>query len=230
MDTIKDSNLIHNEPEQLPEKTPEIKDKNGAKAFWKEVLTFIIIAVFVVVPIRLFIVQPFVVSGESMESTFDSGEYLLVDELSYHFTNPARGDVLIFKYPKDKSKYFIKRVIGLPGETVEIKNNIVTIKNKENPKGFSLTEDFLDPKYKNSPNFLPNDITMTLKDTEYYVLGDNRLMSSDSRYWGPLDEKYIIGRPIFRLVKFSKLSLSSPLPFTFVGWSKVGPFPGKVNY
>ncbi len=89
-------------------------------------------------PIRLFVAQPFIVSGASMDPTFETGEYLIVDQLSYHFDDPVRGQVVIFKYPKDESKYFIKRVIGLPGETVQIEGTDVTIFNESNPDGKKL--------------------------------------------------------------------------------------------
>jgi signal peptidase I len=229
MDTIKDSNIIRNEPVEMGPIDPNPAEKQDKKGFWRELLTFILIAVFIVIPVRLFIVQPFIVSGQSMESTFDSGEYLLVDELSYRFTTPDRGDVLIFKYPRDTKKYFIKRVIGLPGETLEIKNSIITIKSPESTSTITLKEDFLDPKYFR-PDIRPDNFTITLKSDEYYVMGDNRLSSSDSRIWGPLKSSYIIGRPIFRLAKFNKPTISYPLPFKLIGLSKIGPFPGKVNY
>src|SRR3989344_5716676 len=94
--------------------------------FWANVwdlLKFAALATIIVLPIRAYVAQPFVVSGRSMVPTFQNGQYLIVDEISYRFHSPQRGDVIIFKYPKDPTKYFIKRVIGLPGETVEIKGN-----------------------------------------------------------------------------------------------------------
>ena len=83
-----------------------------------EIIRFAVIALIIVIPIRMFVAQPFIVSGASMEETFQSGEYLIVDQVSYHLHNPARGDVIVFRYPKDPSKYFIKRIIGLPGDTI----------------------------------------------------------------------------------------------------------------
>jgi len=97
--------------------------------FLKEIIKFIIIALIVIIPIRTFVADPFIVSGQSMDNTFADGQYLIVDQLSYHFENPSRGDVIIFRYPKDPSLFFIKRVIGLPGETVSINNGVVTISN-----------------------------------------------------------------------------------------------------
>src|SRR5579872_6561296 len=104
---------------------PVVEERREEKKenFWKELAKLILIAVVIVIPFRLFVAQPFVVDGASMDPTFKNGQYLIVDELSYHFESPARGSVLIFKYPLDTSKYFIKRVIGLPGETIKINNS-----------------------------------------------------------------------------------------------------------
>lgn len=166
------------------------------KSFFRELIDFALIALLIVLPFRIFIAQPFVVSGASMDPTFKDGEYLIVDQISYRFHTPERGSVLIFKYPKDTSKYFIKRVIGLPGETVEIKSGVVTIKNPKNPKGFSLNEPYI--VYPKSDNF-----STTLSTDEYFVMGDNRLGSADSRYWGPMPTQDIVGRPILRLFPIS---------------------------
>ncbi len=161
----------------LPEKT---------ESSWKEFLKLLVLSAIIVIPFRLYVAQPFIVDGASMDPTFATGQYLIVDELSYHFEEPKRGSVLIFKYPKDESKYFIKRVIGLPGETVSIKNGQVSI------NGTPLNEPYVKlPK---------SDMEVyTLAQGEYYVMGDNRYASADSRLWGPVPEKDIIGRPIVRL-------------------------------
>jgi signal peptidase I len=166
-----------------------IEKKND---FWKELGKLLIIAIIVVVPFRLYIAQPFIVDGASMDPTFATGQYLIVDELSYHFEIPKRESVLIFRYPKDPSKYFIKRIIGLPGETVNIKDGVVTIINQENPNGFVLNEPYIKlPKQDTS--------SYTLGMGEYWVMGDNRLGSADSRMWGPVPRANFIGRPILRL-------------------------------
>lgn len=137
-----------------------------------EFIKFTLIAVLIVVPIRFWIAQPFIVSGASMEPTFRNGDYLIVDELSYRFNEPQKNDVIIFRYPLDPSKYFIKRIEGLPGEKIE--NN-----GKE----------------------------IILKADEYFVMGDNRGASSDSRIWGPLKENFIVGRALIRLWPFNKLGV-----------------------
>lgn len=160
-------------------------------SFWKELGKLLFLAVVIVVPFRLFIAQPFIVEGASMDPTFGSGEYLIVDELTYHFRAPERGSVLIFKYPRNPREYFIKRVIGLPGETVVIKEGIVTIISERYPDGLTLREDYVE---------YPKDeaLTYTLGEGEYFVLGDNRGASADSRIWGAVPADNIIGRPIIR--------------------------------
>lgn len=155
-------------------------------------MKLVVIAVVVVIPFRLFIAQPFIVDGASMDPTFGNGQYLIVDELTYHLKTPERGSVLIFKYPLDPKKYFIKRVIGLPNEQVSINNGQVTITNTEYPEGFGLSESYVKLTSNDTHNY-------TLGPDEYFVLGDNRRGSADSRVWGAVPAKNIIGRPIFRL-------------------------------
>lgn len=161
-------------------------------SFWRELAKLAVIAVVVVVPFRLYVAQPFVVDGASMDPTFKTGQYLIVDELSYRFEEPARGSVLIFRYPKDPSKYFIKRIIGLPGETVKLDHGAVTIVNAANPQGLKLDEPYVE--------FAKDDTaSYTLGAGEYFVMGDNRAGSADSRYWGAVPRADFIGRPIVRL-------------------------------
>lgn len=171
-------------------------------SFLKDTAIFAILALAVILPIRFFIAQPFIVDGASMDPTFATNQYLIVDEISYRFEPIARGDVVIFKYPNDTSKYFIKRVIGLPGETVQIEGTKVLIKNKANPQGFTLTEDYIAPA-----NLTTDHTLVNLTNSQYFVMGDNRGASFDSRAWGPLDKKYIIGRPLVRLFPLDKISL-----------------------
>jgi signal peptidase I len=165
-----------------------------------EIVRFSIIAILIVIPIRMFIAQPFIVSGASMDDTFHSGEYLIVDQVSYYFEDPARGDVVIFRYPKDPSKFFIKRVIGVPGDTISITDGVVTIKNDEYPDGFVLDEYYIKSMSPAAP------FTETLGDREYFVMGDNRDQSSDSRSWGVLQEERIVGRAFVRLFPPSELA------------------------
>ncbi len=166
----------------------------------KDIITFVLLIVLVVIPIRLFIAQPFIVDGESMHPTFENGNYLIVDELTYDFEKPHRGDVIVFRYPGDPSIFYIKRIIGLPSETVTIKNGLTTI-TEPNGDYHTLKEPYIssiDASYA-------TNITLTPK--QYFVMGDNRPESSDSRVWGPLPTNDIIGRVIVRLYPPSKFGI-----------------------
>ncbi|MES2225930.1 MAG: signal peptidase I [Patescibacteria group bacterium] len=159
----------------------------------KEIATFLVLAVIIVLPIRLFVAQPFVVEGESMHPTFESADYLIVDELTYHFEKPERGDVIVFRYPNDPSVFYIKRIIGLPGETVSIDKGQVHIL-KTDGTAITLDESYVvdeDATYTQSTSVGPG---------QYFVMGDNRPKSSDSRVWGLLPQKNIIGRAFIRLL------------------------------
>jgi signal peptidase I len=162
----------------------------------REIIQIVIVAIVLVVPIRFFIAQPFIVSGASMFPTFENKDYLIIDELSYRIREPRRGEVIVFKYPEQPKQFFIKRIIGLPGETVTIENNTVTITNTENPEGFILDQSFLDDTVLTTKQGNPS---VTLDEGHYFVMGDNRARSSDSRIWGSLDQDLIIGRAWLRL-------------------------------
>ena len=158
-----------------------------------EIVRFAILAIIIVVPIRMFIAQPFIVSGASMDNTFENGQYLIVDQLTYYFEEPSRGDVIIFRYPRDPSKFFIKRVIGLPGDTLAIEDSKVVITNEDYPTGFILDEPYVKSMAIAAP------MTEVLGPREYFVMGDNRDQSSDSRVWGVLQKERIVGRAWARL-------------------------------
>lgn len=185
----------------------------------KEAIKFTIIFVTLFFVIRAVLVQPFLVEGPSMLPSFQSGNYLLVDKFSYKFVkDPARGDVIVFDIPDEKhefhtcllplfgkcyfetNRYLIKRIIGLPGEKVTILGGVVTIYNQDNPNGFILDDKEIEFKSEMSDE-------RTLGPDEYYVMGDNRSNSSDSRYWGPLPKDKIVGRPILRLTPISKIGI-----------------------
>jgi len=169
------------------------------KAFFFLILEFlqiIAIAAIVVVPIRYFVFQPFLVKGASMEPNFHDGDYLIIDELSYRLRNPERGEVVVFHYPFDPSQRFIKRVIGLPGETVAIKNGQVDI-TTEDGATVVLPEPYVQGVFTIAGNATGGNST-TLKSDEYFVLGDNRAHSFDSREWGLVNRKFIIGRTVLR--------------------------------
>lgn len=166
-----------------------------------EIIRFAVIALLIVIPVRMFIAQPFIVSGASMEDTFHNNEYLIVDQLTYRFEEPDRGDVIIFRYPRDESKFFIKRVIGLPGDTVSIDGDQVTITNQDHPNGLIIDEPYVNSMKHESY------VTETLGEGEYFVMGDNRDQSADSRMWGTLDRDEIIGRALLRLFPVTKAGL-----------------------
>lgn len=175
------------------------------KVLWSvfEVLETVVIAVAAVFIVRSFIAQPFLVSGSSMEPTFNNGNYLLVDELTYDFRNPERGEVIVFKYPNDPNTYFIKRVIGLPGETVKIKDNQIEVVGDDGVR--VLREPYIVQKADMA------DFEKTLGSDEYFVMGDNRNFSFDSRSWGPLPKGDIIGVVRFRLWPFNEaMAFSAP--------------------
>ncbi len=167
------------------------------KGLLKDLFTLALLVVVVVIPIRAFVVSPFIVDGASMSPTFENLDYLIVDALVYRFTPPSRGDVIVFRYPNKPSVFYIKRIVGLPGETVSINRGVVTVTTVLGEK-LSLAE----------PYIVNEDATYTknvsLRPKEYFVMGDNRPNSSDSRTWGPLPESDIIGRVDLRLLPIKK--------------------------
>jgi signal peptidase I len=178
------------------------REQNGWLFIW-DLVKVVVIALVIIIPIRFYVIQPFIVSGSSMEPTFENGQYLIVNELDYHIGNPQRGDVIVFKYPKNTSEYFIKRVIGLPGEKVLIQNGKVIIYNTANPNGFTLNESYLPAGLYTEAT---TDQAITLGPDEYFVLGDNRPASSDSRFWGDVPSNDIVGKVVLRAYPFSQFS------------------------
>ena len=154
-----------------------------------EIFKILVVSLAFIIPIRYFLIQPFFVQGASMEPNYQDGEYLIIDEVSYRLGEPLRGEVVVFKYPQNPSEFFIKRIIGLPGETIKIDDIKIIIENKANPEGFVLDESSY---LKNVPPM--GQETTTLKENEFFVLGDNRAASFDSRRWGPLPRNNIVGR------------------------------------
>jgi signal peptidase I len=177
-----------------------------------EVVEIALIAVGAVFIVRTFFVQPFLVSGSSMVPTFQNGNYVLVDEFSYHIEPIARGDVVVFHDPQDWSTYFIKRIIGLPGEKIQIANNQITVFNTSTPDGLTLDETYLPAGTQVSPNdcdggdFLNDVCTYNLSSSTYLALGDNRPESYDSRDWGPLPAKNIVGIVRIRLWPLNEIT------------------------
>jgi len=165
-------------------------------SFGFEIFKIIVIALLIVAPIRFFLFQPFIVKGESMEPNFSDGDYLIVDEISYRFKSPERGEVIVFDSPVNKSVRYIKRVIALPGETVEMKDGEITIYDNNGP--IILDEASYIPQGYD----ISGEIRISLGPYEYFVLGDNRLASLDSRRFGSLDGESIIGKVYLRAWPF----------------------------
>lgn len=199
MSTLNTEQKMHDSQENMEENSHSHKQDKQMHPLL-ELVQFAFIALLIVVPIRYFIAQPFIVSGASMENTFHSGEYLIIDQVSYRFDDPQRGDVIVFHYPKDPSKFFIKRVIGVPGDSIDIQGNIVTIIQKDGTKEV-LDEPYIKTMAENT------SLTETLGEREYFVMGDNRDASSDSRVWGVLSKEKIVGKALLRLFPFSKVEV-----------------------
>lgn len=192
---------------QSPSPAPDITNistRSGFVAFVFELIQVAAVSLAIIIPVRYFLIQPFYVKGASMEPSFFDHEYLIIDELSYRFTDPSRGDIVVFRYPMDPKQYFIKRVIGLPGETVEVTETEVKIYNDQHPNGLVLDEgSYLDEGGVSSPTRR----TLTLKTGEYFVMGDNRGSSLDSRYFGAIQRTDIVGRVWLRGWPFDRWTM-----------------------
>lgn len=173
-----------------------------------EAVEALVFAAAIFVVCYLFLIQPNQVSGNSMYATFHDKEYILTDKISYRFNEPKRGDVVVFKSPKNPDVDFIKRIIGLPGETVKLYNGKIYI------DGVLLEENYL-PKNLLTPGsyFLREGASIVVPRGDYFVLGDNRTGSSDSREWGPVKKEEFIGKVFFRYFPFDR----------------IGADPGKVS-
>jgi signal peptidase I len=188
---------------------PDQKNKNPApknNSAWhavREWIQVIVVALIIALPIRYLVAEPFIVNGASMDPTFATSQFLIVDRLTYDFSAPKRGDVIVFEYPNDPSVYYIKRIIVLPGESFSIIHGQVFVANQGNPKGFFVDSSFVAQDHESFDDMS----TTTMDSTHYFVMGDNRAQSSDSRVWGPLDKHFIIGRPIIRLLPINTLSI-----------------------
>lgn len=170
--------------------------------FFLESAKVVVVALLIVAPIRLFVFQPFLVQGASMEPNFENGDYLIVDELSYRWRDPVRGEVIVFHFPYDTSQRYIKRVIGLPGETVEVADGKVVIYAEGG--GRVLSEYYLSEGMETT-----GSEKFQLAGNEYVVLGDNRGASSDSRSWGVLQRDFIVGRALVRLLPLTAVAAVS---------------------
>lgn len=175
----------------------------SVSSFVIEVAKVVVISLAIIIPIRYFLIQPFYVKGASMEPNFYDNEYLVVDEISYRLGQPHRGDVVVLRNPRHESDFFIKRIVGLPGERIQIIDGHIAVFNDTYPQGMILDESgYLASSVKTSGNQ-----TATLKSDEYFVLGDNRDSSLDSRYFGPIVRKEIVGRTWIRAWPIGRMAV-----------------------
>ena len=197
-----------NDPVMHDSSSPDVKNLKGAPESLPNdkhgsLLGYTVVALGLALFIRFFVAAPYVVSGASMEPNFKDWQYLIVDRVTYHLQEPQRGDIIIFDLPQNTSRALIKRVIGLPGETITISDQGVSITNAKHPEGFTLAEPYLDSANLGGVN----SERVTLSPDEFFVLGDNRRVSADSRIWGTLPRKDIVGRVLFRLYPFNELGI-----------------------
>jgi signal peptidase I len=192
---------------------------NGQTGFKKvfeflwEIAKVVIISLAIIIPVRMFVIQPFIVEGASMVPNFHDGEYLVVDEISYRLTSLKRGDVVIFHPPSLPDVYYIKRIIGLPGETLEIKDDSIYITPVGSQKSFKLDESsYLSDAESNTGQ---NMKSVTLKNNEFFLMGDNRHNSLDSRRFGPVSMDHVRGRVLVRAYPFNQFTLFSAPSYNF---------------
>jgi signal peptidase I len=196
--------------EQEHSTSPEIKPRQAPKEdFWSftaELIKTAVIISFLAYVIRIFVLQPFIVEGLSMYPQFKTSDYLLVDKVSYRLSPPHRGDIVVFKYPGDPSINYVKRVIGLPGEKIHIENGHVTVINIAHPQGELLNELYVSSGNLTSTSTGPK-ADYTVPSNNYFVLGDNRQASSDSREWGFLPSEDLIGRVLVQAFPLNRISI-----------------------
>lgn len=176
--------------------------------FFLEIIKIAVLAGITIGLVRYFLFKPFYVKGQSMEPTFLEQDYLIIDEVSFRLRSPERGEIVVFQSPIN-TDFYLKRIIGLPGERIKVENNKVIVFNEANPRGWVLSETYLSEK-------TPGSIFVTLAEDEYFVLGDNRDSSFDSRRFGAIKKETIVGRVWFRgfpLNRINRFSLPSyPAP------------------
>lgn len=195
-------------------------EDNPAKDFMYFIFDLLktgLIVFIIAFSLRYFAIQPFIVDGESMMPNFVNNEYILAEKVSYIAGEPKRGDVVVFRYPGNPNVSYIKRIIGLPSETVTIANNSVKIANKDNPTGVTLDEKYLPQTTLTLAMDTQNGtLQKTLGSDEYFVMGDNRQHSSDSREWGVLPKANIIGRTWLTILPFDKFGVQRRVSYAYL--------------
>jgi signal peptidase I len=171
----------------------DLSFRQQAVLFVWELFKVVVISLVIIIPVRYFLIKPFYVKGASMEPTFHDRQYLIINELSYFLGDPVRGDSVVFRYPLDPSQYFIKRVVGLPGERVVVSDGQVRIYHQGAADGMILQEPYLAQGVVTG-----GAVDLTLAAEQYFLLGDNRSESLDSRAFGPVQRHSIVGKTLFR--------------------------------
>jgi signal peptidase I len=203
------------EPQNQIKKTVIVKVDNG---FWHsigELIKTLLYMAVIAFTVRAFVLQPFKVEGLSMFPNLHDRDYLLVDKLSYRLSEPRRGDVVVFHYPKNPSVTYVKRVIGLPGETVRIQDSKVYIVNGQFPEGALLTESYIPDENTTLAKASTANAEFDVPQNSFFVLGDNRMNSFDSRGWGELPRSQIIGRVLILTYPLNRISVSHHVGFGF---------------
>lgn len=166
--------------------------------FFLDFIETIVVSLAIFAVVYIFLFQPHQVDGRSMEPNFHNGEYILTDKVSYRLNEPKRGDVVVFHSPQDERVDFIKRIIAVPGDKIEVRDGYVIL------NGTKLEENFTnDPGKVLNGRYMKEGVEVELRNDEYIVMGDNRLHSSDSREWGVITSANIVGRAFFRYWPFS---------------------------
>lgn len=171
----------------------------GAGVVLLELIKVAVLAGITIGAVRYFIFKPFIVHGASMSPNFYENEYLIIDEVSYRVNEPKRGDIVVLRNPRDEKEFFLKRVIGLPGERIVVRDGAVQI--AKTPDGAPTT---LSEPYLPSREFTPGSVDLALGADDYYVMGDNRDASLDSRIFGPVTSNFLIGKVLLRGFPFDR--------------------------
>ena len=177
---------------------PDAEDNAKKLSSLREIIESIVIAVILAVVIRMFIIEPFYIPSGSMEPTLLINDRIIVSKVSYYFNEPERGDIVVFKYPKDPERNFVKRLIGKPGEVIELRDSKLYVDGKQ------VAQNFLPPGLE-YPDYGP----IKVPEGQYFMLGDNRNNSEDSRYWGTLPEENIIGKAVVIYWPLNRIGLTN---------------------
>lgn len=205
MPIIKSEQEYQEEQQGNPQETQKVTLASAALEYFAEFVRIFIIAAAIILPVRLFLVQPFYVRGQSMEPNFHDSEYLIIDKLSPRFKPYMRGEVVVFRFDSPDQRYLIKRIIGLPGEEVRVADKRITIINREYPEGLTLDEKMYKPNELGFESF-----HIEVGQDEYFVLGDNRENSFDSSKFGPIKMRQVVGRVFMRGLPINRFEVFSP--------------------